>query len=117
MAIQQAQYVAKLLQRRRHDLRHEHAPFAKGILAFDVLTSVGYGAVAFLEAGPVQRDTRGMALGLGVPEPPIGAIIVAPAVLETYRYYRPESCWAKWATRALAVGSVLILVSAPHTHE
>ena len=83
------------------------------MLAFDVLTSIGYGIVAFAEAGPVQRDTRGMAAGLGVPEPAIGALIMAPAVLDIYRYYRPGSQWAKWATRALAAGSVLILVRAP----
>jgi hypothetical protein len=104
---------SELLQRPRRDLRHEHAPFAKGMLAFDVLTSIGYGAVAFLEVGPVERDTRGMASGLGVPEPAIGAMVVAPAILDIYRYYRPDSRWAKWATRALAAGSVLVLVRAP----
>jgi hypothetical protein len=104
---------SELLQRRRRDLRHEHAPFAKGMLAFDVLTSIGYSVVAFLEVGPVQRDTRGMASGLGVPEPAIGALVAGPAILDIYRYYRPDSRWAKWATRALAVGSVLVLVRTP----
>jgi hypothetical protein len=105
---------SELLQSPHRDLRHEHAPLAKGMLAFDVLTSIGYGVVAFFEAGPAERDTRGMAAGLGVPEPAIGALIMAPAVLDIYRYYRPGSRWAKWATRALAAGSVLILVRAPH---
>ena len=104
---------SELLQSPHRDLRHEHAPFAKGMLAFDVLTSIGYGVVAFLEAGPVERDTHGMASGLGVPEPAIAALVVAPAILEAYRYYHPDSRWAKWATRALAAGSVLILVRAP----
>ena len=35
---------SELLQRPDRDLRHEHAPFAKGMLAFDALTSIGYGA-------------------------------------------------------------------------
>src|SRR5215471_19415780 len=35
---------------RRPDIRHEHAPFAKGVLAFDVLTSIGYGTVAMFKA-------------------------------------------------------------------
>lgn len=104
---------SELLQSPHRDLRHEHAPFAKGMLAFDVLTSVGYGVVAFAEAGPVQRDTRGMAAGLGAPEPAIGALIMAPAILDINRYYHPDSRWATWATRALAAGSVLILVTAP----
>jgi hypothetical protein len=105
---------SELLQSPHRDLRHEHAPFEKGMLAFDVLTSIGYGAVAFAEAGPAQRDTRGIAAGLGAPEPAIGALIMAPAILQIYRYYRPDSRWAKWATRALAAGSVVILVRAPH---
>ena len=108
---------SELLQSPNRDLRHEHAPFEKGMLAFDVLTSIGYGVVAIAETGPAQRDTRGMAAGLGAPEPAIGALIMAPAILQIYRYYRPNSAWAKWATRALAVGSVVILVGAPHPQE
>jgi hypothetical protein len=108
---------SELLQSPNRDLRHEHAPFAKGMLAFDVLTSVGYGVVAFAEAGPAQRDTRGMAAGLGAPEPAIGALIMAPAILDIYRYYRPDSRWAKWAMRALAAGSVVVLVRAPRTQS
>jgi len=108
---------SELLQSPSRDLRHEHAPFAKGMFAFDVLTSIGYGVVAFVEAGPAQRDTRGMASGLGAPEPAIGALIMAPAILDIYRYYRPGSRWAKWATRALAAGSVFILVRAPRQQQ
>ena len=40
-------------------LRHTHAPFAKGALAFNILTSIGYAAVAFAKTGPAERDTRG----------------------------------------------------------
>src|SRR5437899_1036080 len=40
-------------------LRREHAPLAKGVFAFNVLTSIVYGAVACVKAGPAQRDTRG----------------------------------------------------------
>ena len=106
-----------LLQPRQRDLRHEHAPFAKGMLAFDILTSIGYAATAFAQSGPVQRDTRGMAAALNVPEPAIGALILTPAVLEAYRYYRPDSRWAKWATRIAAAGSVVLVVSAPHSRD
>jgi hypothetical protein len=95
---------------KHRDLRHEHAPFAKGMLAFDVLTSLGYAGVAFAEAGPAQRDTRGMAAGAAVPERAIAVIVLAPAVLEAYRYFRPESVWARWAMRAVAAGSVLPLL-------
>lgn len=95
---------------RRPDLRHEHAPFAKGMLAFNVLTSVGYGIVAFARAGPPERDTRGMATSIRIDEPIIGAIVIAPALLDAYRYFRPESRWAKWTSRAVKIGSVLLVV-------
>lgn len=99
----------ELLLPAHRDLRHEHAPFAKGMLAFDVLTSVGYAVVAFAEAGPPERDTRGMATGLRVREPAIGVMVLAPATLAAYRYFRPDSTWARWATRIVAAGSVALV--------
>jgi hypothetical protein len=92
------------------DLRHEHAPVAKGVLAFDVLTSVGYGLVAFAEAGPFERDTRGMAAAIGVNERAIGAMVIAPAVFDAYRYFRPRERWAAWASRAAKMGRVLLVL-------
>jgi hypothetical protein len=100
---------AEWLLTRRPDVRHEHAPFAKGALAFDVLTSIGYGTVAMFKAGPIQRDTRGMSF-IGVDERAIGAIVMAPAVLDAYRYFKPESRWAPWASRAIKLGSVLLVL-------
>jgi hypothetical protein len=96
----------------RPQVRSEHAPFLKGVLAFDVLTSVGYGAVAFARAGPPERDTRAMAASLGVPEPWVGALVLAPAVLDAYRYHRPNSAWARWASRAVKIGAVLLVFAA-----
>jgi hypothetical protein len=95
---------------RRPQLRHEHAPFAKGAFAFNVLTSVGYALVAFARAGPTERDTRGMASSIRVDEPWIGTVVVAPAVLDAYRYFNPESRWAKWTSRAVKIGSVLLVL-------
>ena len=56
----------------RPNLRSERAPFAKGVLAWNVLASVAYSGAAFARAGPPERDTRGMANSLGVAEPWIG---------------------------------------------
>ena len=95
---------------KRPRLRREHAPLAKGVFAFNVLTSIGYGAVAFAKAGPFERDTRGMADAIGVNERAIGAIVIAPAILDAYRYFRPESAWAKWASRIAKAGSVALVI-------
>jgi hypothetical protein len=97
----------------RPNLRAEHAPLLKGMLAFNVLNSVGYAIVAFAEAGPYERDTRGMAQSIGVSERGIGAVILAPALLDAYRYYRPNARWAVWASRAAKVGSVLLVLKRP----
>jgi hypothetical protein len=95
---------------RRPSLRDEHAPVAKGVLAFNVLNSAGYAFVAFARAGPFERDTRGMAQSIGVDERAIGALVLAPAVFDTIRYFKPEARWAIWASRAAKVGSVLLVV-------
>ena len=91
-------------------LRRAQAPLAKGVLAFNVLNSAGYACVAFARAGPFERDTRGMADSIGVDERAIGAMVLAPAVLDAIRYFKPEARWAKWASRAVKVGSVLLVL-------
>lgn len=91
-------------------LRTVHAPVRKGMLAFNVLTSVGYAAVAFARAGPAERDTRGMAAALAVDERLIAAFVLAPAVLDGVRYVRPEWAWAPWTSRAAKAGSALLLI-------
>src|SRR4051812_17708445 len=63
-----------LLTRHPH-LRGEHAPFRKGLLAWNVLASVAYSGAAFARVGPPERDTRGMAVSLDAPEPWMGALI------------------------------------------
>jgi hypothetical protein len=94
---------------RRPSIRDAHAPIAKGVLAFNVLNSTGYAMVAFARAGPFERDTRGMAASAGVDERAIGALVLAPAVFDAVRYFKPDARWAKWASRAAKAGSVLLV--------
>src|SRR5436190_3247794 len=49
---------------RRPALRDERAWLTKGLLAFNILNSIGYALIAFAEAGPPERDTRGMAASI-----------------------------------------------------
>jgi hypothetical protein len=91
-------------------LRHEAAPFKKGMLAFNVLSSVAYAGAAFAETGPDERDTRGMAVASGVDEPWMGAMILAPAVLDLWRYFEPEAKWLAWTSRAMKAGAVLLVL-------
>ncbi len=91
-------------------LADTRAPFAKGVLAFNVLNSVGYACVAFARAGPFERDTRGMAESIGADERAVGLLVLAPAVFDAIRYFKPEARWARWASRVAKAGSVVILI-------
>ena len=95
---------------KRPSLRVARAPVAKGLLAFNVLHSAGYACVAFARAGPFERDTRGMAGSIGVDERAIGALVLAPAVLDAIRYFKPEARWVTWASRAAKVASVVLVI-------
>jgi hypothetical protein len=103
---------SEVLLTRRPNLREEHAPVAKGLLAFNVLTSVMYAGAAFVRHGPAERDTRGMAISADIPEPWIGASILAPAVLDAARYYRPRSRALRWASRGAKVAGALLVLKA-----
>jgi len=96
----------------RPNLRDERAPYLKGWLAWNVLASAAYSTAAFGRFGPAERDTRGMAQSLGIAEPWVGAMILAPAALDTWRYFHPESRWARWTSRAVKAGLVVATVSA-----
>ena len=95
---------------RRPGLRRERAPFAKGVLAFNVFASFAYAGAAFARTGPVERDTRGIASSAEIDERWVGAMVLAPAVFDAWRYFRPEAKWAVWASRAAKVGMVLLVV-------
>jgi hypothetical protein len=98
------------LLHRRPQLRHEKGPFTKGVFAFNVLASVAYAGAAFGKTGPEERDTRGMAASARVDERLIGALVLAPAVLDAWRYFHPDARWAAWASRGVKVGMVVMVV-------
>ena len=91
-------------------LRDERAPFRKGLLAFNVITSLAYSGAAFARTGPYERDTRGMADSARVDEPWIGALILGPAVMDAWRYFDPDAKWAVWVSRALKISGVLLIL-------
>jgi hypothetical protein len=100
---------SEILLSRHPGLRAEHAPAQKGLLAFNVLASVAYAVTAMARAGPLERDTRSMAVSLGTREPAVGAMLLAPALLDTARYFHPANRWLPWASRAAKVAMVLLV--------
>ena len=91
-------------------LRHRSAPIRKGVIGFHAVTSALYGVAGLAGVGPMERDTRGMAARGAISERWIGVAVLAPGLLDTYRYYRPSSTWAKWASRIAKVMMVAPLV-------
>jgi hypothetical protein len=94
----------------RPRLRTDHAPFAKGVFTFNVGVSAMYSVAAFARSGPPERDTRGMAEASRIDERWIGAVVLAPAAFDTWRYFDPDSRWAVWLSRAAKIGSVLLVL-------
>lgn len=94
---------------RRPGLRHERAPFVKGVFVFNVGASIAYAGAAFARTGPVERDTRGMADTLRWKEPWVGVLILIPAVLDAIRFYHPDQRWAAWGSRAAKIGGVALI--------
>jgi hypothetical protein len=77
-------------------IREERRPFLKGMLTFNILTSIGYALVGRKDR---DGDVRGMSEALGVRDEVIGVMLFVPAALDLYRYYYPGSVWAPWAAR------------------
>jgi hypothetical protein len=99
----------ELILVKRPDLRNEHAPLLKGVFAFNVLASAVYAGAAFGRTGPIERDTRGIADSLRCKEPWVGVLILAPAVLDVVRFFRPDAQWAVWGSRGAKIGGVLLI--------
>ena len=92
------------------NLRRERSPFRKGMLTFHVATSLVYAGAAFGKTGPIERDTRGMASSRRIDERWIGLMVLAPALLDVYRYFDADARWAAWTSRGFKIGSAVLVL-------
>jgi hypothetical protein len=92
------------------NLKDEESPFRKGLLTFHVVTSLVYAGAALGRTGPIERDTRGMATSRRIDERWIGVMVLAPALLDMYRYFNPDARWAAWTSRGVKMGSVALVL-------
>jgi hypothetical protein len=97
---------------RRPRVRHERAPLLKGLFAFNILASLAYSGAAFARTGPRERDTLGMSLAIRADERWVGALILAPAALDTWRYFAPDAKVPVWISRAVKIGAVALVLKA-----
>lgn len=102
--------MAEWILSRDPDIRRDRAPFRKGILAFDLVSATIYSGAALFTMGPPERDTRSMAASRGLNERWMSVLVVAPALLDLYRYFHPDAKWAAWSSRGVKVGMVLLVL-------
>lgn len=67
---------------------------------------------AFAGTGPNERDTKGMADALGWSEWEVGAMILVPTGLDTYRYKHPDAKWAATLSRIAKLYMIFLAVNA-----
>jgi hypothetical protein len=51
-----------------------------------------------------------MAVSSRLDERWIGALVLAPALLDAWRYYHPGAKWAAWSSRGVKIGMVVMVV-------
>lgn len=88
------------------DLYWRHEPFRKGLFTFDILLSVGYALSNVTGTESSFGDSRNAATAAGMPHAVFAAILIAPAALDTYRFFRPRSKWAPWVSRGTKLGMI-----------
>jgi hypothetical protein len=85
-------------------LRAHDAPFRKGLLAFNTLTSIAYVAANWASLEPPAGDLRGTYRDTGAPRNLVNALVLGAAVLDLSRYFFPDVTWLPWLSRAAKLG-------------
>jgi len=92
-------------------IRHETAPFLKGMLLFNVATSVAYGIANLAGIEPPQGDLRSLDAVSGVPHGVFAAVVLGTAALDVARYFLPDVGWLPWVSRGSKVVTVGLVVA------
>jgi hypothetical protein len=95
----------------RPRIRHEVAPFLKGMLLFNVATSVAYGIANLARIEPPQGDLYGLDATGGVPHGVFAALVIGAAALDVARYFLPDATWLPWVSRGAKVATVGLVVA------
>ncbi len=81
-------------------LRQREAPFRKGVVAFNTLTSIGYAVANWLSLEASAGDLHGMDEVSQVPRGVAALMIFTPAILDLGRYFFPDWRFLPWVSRA-----------------
>jgi hypothetical protein len=91
-------------------IRQETEPFLKGMLLFNVATSLAYGIANLAQIEPPQGDLNGLDAVSRVPHGVFAAIVLGTAAIDVARYFLPDAGWLPWVSRgskAVTVGLVV----------
>ena len=84
-------------------LRERDAPFRKGMLAFNTLTSVGYVLANWLSVEPRAGDVGSITRLTGASRGLVTGLLLGTAALDVARYYEPDVAWLIWTSRVAKV--------------
>lgn len=92
-------------------IRHETSPFLKGMLLFNVATSVAYGIANLSGIEPPEGDVRGLDSAGRIPHGVFAALVLGTAALDVARYFLPDVDWLPWVSRGSKVVTVGVVVA------
>jgi hypothetical protein len=92
-------------------IRYETAPFLKGMLLFNIATSVAYGIANLTGIEPPAGDLHGLASVSPVPHGVFAAVVLGTAALDVARYFLPDVRWLPWVSRGSKVVTVGLVVA------
>jgi hypothetical protein len=87
----------ELLLRGSPDLELADAPFRKGVLAFNVVTSAVYAVGTWTGLEDPRGDVANMADISGLSHDVLAVFVLLPALLDAVRYFDPDARWAPFA--------------------
>lgn len=87
------------------NLRAKRAPFRKGMLLFNVFLSWLYASSAWTGLQDPHGDLGGAANTAGINEIALSFALLAPTIVDTYRYFVPSGAhWSAWVARGTKAG-------------
>jgi hypothetical protein len=106
----QEQHIAdEIILTHEPSLRFVEAPFRKGMLAFNTLTSIGYVLANWAGIEPSSGDLAGLYRNTATPRAFMNTMVLSIAVLDLARYYFPQVSLLPWVSRVckIAVGGLV----------
>lgn len=103
----------EIILTREPALRYKHAPYRKGLLAFNILLSVGYALASWTRTEDPHGDLSRSAELAGLCSELYAGMLIVPALLDVYRYFMPRSRFAPWVSRATKGVFIGLIFAAP----